>query len=61
MAADKKGADQMWARLDFNGNGIVSMAELDKVSDTSGVPAHCPPRPSLPSAAIEALARTASS
>jgi len=30
MAADKKGADQMWARLDFNGNGIVSMAELDK-------------------------------
>ena len=60
MAADKKGADQMWARLDFNGNGIVSVAELDKVSDTSGVPPLTARRP-FPSAAIGALARTASS
>ena len=43
LAADKKSADQMWARLDFNGNGIVSMAELDKVSDAPGVPPSLPP------------------
>ena len=57
MATDKKGADKMWGDLDCNGNGIVSMAELDKVGDTCGVPLPPPPLLSLLLPATEALTR----
>ena len=29
---DKAKLHELWNRLDFNGNGIVSLAEIDKVS-----------------------------
>merc|ERR1712139_417931 len=30
LCGDKAGLRKMWGRLDYNGNGIVSLAEIDK-------------------------------